>query len=86
MVAIVRPRLRQRSRLNGKGWDLVPYPNAKSRLRWGITPTATRGTGNGGALLAREDGTPDWVPSDYRAAEVRLLHEVAAEHVRLHCG
>ncbi len=28
-------------------------------------------------LLAREDGTWDWVPpSDYRVAEVRLLHEV----------
>lgn len=30
-------------------------------------------------LLAREDGTWDWVPpADYRVAEVRLLHEVAA--------
>jgi len=29
-------------------------------------------------LLAREDGTWDWVPpSDYRIAEVRLLHEAA---------
>jgi adenine-specific DNA-methyltransferase len=30
-------------------------------------------------LLAREDGSWDWVPpSDYRVAEVRLLHELAA--------
>lgn len=35
---------------DGRGWDLIAYPNTQNGLCWGITPTATRDTGTGGAL------------------------------------
>jgi adenine-specific DNA-methyltransferase len=36
-------------------------------------------TNKGRRLLAHEDGSYEWVlPSDYRVAEVRLLHDVAS--------
>lgn len=44
------PLVVKEGRWDGKGWDLVAYPNTQNGLCWGITPTATRDTGTGGAL------------------------------------
>ncbi len=51
------------------GWPMTMQPEGRLELTW---------TNKRLRLLAHEDGSYEWVnPSDYRVAEVRLLHDVA---------
>jgi hypothetical protein len=49
-VPATSPLIVKEGQWDGKGWDLIAYPNRQNGLCWGITPTATRDTGTGGAL------------------------------------
>src|ERR1035437_1634157 len=55
-------------RLRGFGGLLMPEYEGRLELTWTNKPLR---------LLAHEDGSYEWVsPSDYRVAEVRLLHDI----------